>query len=480
MHARLDIGELQSSAPRSREHSRRSFDDVLFAAAIAALAWVPFWFGSERSVAWGINAVVFASLVIIYEISLLWRGRDHAIALRHVGISAVCLSIVAAWCLVQASTEMPAGLENPIWQLARETLGSNIAGSISVNRDATLVALLRLVTAASAFWLLLQLCREGTRARILVKALAVIGLAYATYAIVAFFALPQTILWFSKVHYLDSVTSTFVNRNTYATYAAIGLVCALASMTSEFAKAFADEDERRLPALVAALFGPAGLWLAVAAVIATALVLTGSRGGAAAALSGVAAGAMIFALRGRKRRVMRLIGASILAVVLLGAILISFGELLAARLSQQGGQAADRIAAYELTLQSIADRPWLGFGYGTFEQTFPMYRDERLGVMRVWDRAHSTYLEVVQGLGVIGSFVFVLGVGILVWRCFLAAVKRRRSLTAPLAASAASVAVLLHAFVDFSLQSQAVALTWIALVGAGVAQSWSSRIATAT
>jgi hypothetical protein len=36
-----------------------------------------------------------------------------------------------------------------------------------------------------------------------------------------------------------------------------------------------------------------------------------------------------------------------------------------------------------------------------------------------------------------------------------------------------------HAFVDFSLQIQAVALAWTALLAAGLAQSWSSRIATA-
>jgi hypothetical protein len=40
------------------------------------------------------------------------------------------------------------------------------------------------------------------------------------------------------------------------------------------------------------------------------------------------------------------------------------------------------------------------------------------------------------------------------------------------------VIVGLHAFVDFSLQIQAVALTWVALLEAGTAQSWSSKIAT--
>jgi O-antigen ligase len=481
MHSRRELsGKQSSSRPGPRRSLRASFDGLLFAFALAALAWLPFWFGSERPIAWGINAVLFGSLVIIYEIDVLWRGRPHPVGMHRIALPALSVAIVGAWCLLQVSTSLPTGYQNSIWQLARETLASNIPGSISVNRDATIVALLRLTTAASVFWLMLQLCRSNARARLLVAALAGIGAAYATYGIVAFFGSPNTILWFTKTHYLDSLTSTFVNRNTYATYAAIGLVCALAKLTHAVSEAAANGEGRMVPALLAAIIGPAGVWLAIAGVIAVALVLTGSRAGIAAALTGVVAGALIAGLQRRGGRMVALLSTSAIAVVFLGAILVSFGDLLASRLSQQGMQAADRVAVYELTVQSIADKPVSGFGYGTFEQVFPMYRDARLGAVRVWDRAHNTYLEVVQGLGVPVALVFLAGVGALLRRCFAGALTRRRSVTAPLAASAVSVAVLLHAFVDFGLQSQAVALTWIALVGAGVAQSWSSRIATDT
>lgn len=479
MQLRQDFSEKHATSPTVRRRWRfRSFDDLLFALSLVAIAWLPLWFGSERPVAWGINAALFGALAVAYEVAVLWRGRGHAVALRYVALPAASLAIVGLWCVLQVSTSLPASFQHPIWQMARETLATNVPGSISVNRDTTIIALLRLCTAASAFWLMLQLCRSSARARRLVGALAVIGGAYAIYGIIAFFGMPGTILWFTKYHYLDSLTSTFVNRNTYATYAAMGLVCALVRLSGAVSDAVARGEGRMVPSLLAAFIGPAGAWLAIACVIAVALVLTGSRGGIAAALTGVAAGALIAGLQGRRGRMAKLVGGGAVAVVFLAAVLVSFGDLLASRLTQQGLQAPDRLAVYELTVQSIADRPVTGFGYGTFEHVFPIYRDARLGVMRVWDRAHNTYLEIVQGLGIPFALVFLGCVAMLIYRCFSGALRRRRGVTAPTAASAVSVALLLHAFVDFSLQSQAVALTWMALVGAGVAQSWSSRIAT--
>ena len=48
---------------------------VLLWAFIAGLAWCPFWFGSNDLLAWGINAVLFPGLVVIYEFSLLVKRR---------------------------------------------------------------------------------------------------------------------------------------------------------------------------------------------------------------------------------------------------------------------------------------------------------------------------------------------------------------------------------------------------------------------
>jgi hypothetical protein len=71
--------------------------------------------------------------------------------------------------------------------------------------------------------------------------------------------------------------------------------------------------------------------------------------------------------------------------------------------------------------------------------------------------------------------MLVAMVAVLVWRCVKGAATRQMNETPGVVAS---VALLLgaHALVDFSLQLQAVAITFMALLGAGVAQSESSRL----
>jgi hypothetical protein len=63
----------------------------------------------------------------------------------------------------------------------------------------------------------------------------------------------------------------------------------------------------------------------------------------------------------------------------------------------------------------------------------------------------------------------------MVFRCFWGALQRRRDYLAPAAAVAATVVIGLHILVDFSIQLEGIAMTYAGLLGAGFAQSWSSR-----
>ena len=105
-----------------------------------------------------------------------------------------------------------------------------------------------------------------------------------------------------------------------------------------------------------------------------------------------------------------------------------------------------------------------------------MYRDRSISVQGAWLQAHDTYLEVFQGLGLVFGSMLVACVFLFVLRCIQGAMTRQENVTVPRVAAGAAFLVGIHASVDFSLQIQAVALTFIAILGAGVAQAESSRV----
>ena len=447
---------------------------------VLGLGWAPFWFGGDRPLAWGVNAIVFGALVVALELYELATGSSHPVALRRIWLSALGLAVVVAWTLIQMSPWVPASFQHPIWRLAEEQLGQPVPGSISVNRDATALALVRLLTNASAFWLAIQVCRSRQRSVWLVQAVAMIGLAYAIYGLIAFLMFPGSILWFTKVAYPESLTSTFVNRNSYATYAAIGLVCAFALVLRSFSAVEQQSTAwRQAAAVLVAFNGAGGFWLATTLVVGAAFMLTGSRAGILCGLAGVVTIAILAVVR-RKQSANHGEVAIAIAVLALGAIGLSYGETFASRISDFGLRLDDRLLVDKMVLIAIADHPVLGFGFGTFEHVFPMYRDASISPFGRWDKVHNDYLEAVIGFGVPIAAVFMCGLALLVGRCFWGVVSRRHYNTAGAAATAVSVVVLAHAAVDFSLQMPGVSLTFAAVLGAGVAQSWSRRTDTAT
>ena len=159
---------------------------ALFWVFVAGLAWVPYWYGSNDLIAWGINAVLFPGLAVIYEISLLARGASHPVSIKSIRLSAALFVAVVIWILIQNATWTPSFLQHPIWGMAADNLQTSVDGSITVDRDLTTLALLRLLTAASVLWLAIQLCRNASRAIQLMFAFVAISTAYAAYGLIAF------------------------------------------------------------------------------------------------------------------------------------------------------------------------------------------------------------------------------------------------------------------------------------------------------
>src|SRR6516165_7292588 len=127
-------------------------EQIIFGAAILGVAWAPLWLGSNREIAWLINAGYFGTLALLLEATLLVGRRAHPVAIKRLAFPAVIFAFTCVWILIQASTWIPTWLENSIYQYGRETYGIDLPGSISINRELTYTALLRLLTEGAVFW----------------------------------------------------------------------------------------------------------------------------------------------------------------------------------------------------------------------------------------------------------------------------------------------------------------------------------------
>ena len=122
----------------------------------------------------------------------------------------------------------------------------------------------------------------------------------------------------------------------------------------------------------------------------------------------------------------------------------------------------------------IADHPWFGTGLGTFVWSFPAYRSD-VSMWGVWEFAHSTSLELAADLGL--PLTGLIG---LAWLVVLVVLirgvrTRRNDRIVPAGALAVVILSLAHSSIDFSLQNPGYAIVVFALVGAGLAQSFSSN-----
>lgn len=219
---------------------------------------------------------------------------------------------------------------------------------------------------------------------------------------------------------------------------------------------------------------PVVLSFAMMLLCLAAMLMTNSRAGIVLSLVASIVAFVGFFYRDLPRR--GGIAAALVIGVLIALVFLQvLGGNVSGRFDVQGLSDEGRLETYRSTLRMIADHPWFGTGLGTFVWSFPAYRSASVSMWGVWDLAHSTPLELASDLGLplaglIGlAWLVVLGVLIRGVRT------RRHDRIVPTGALAVAILGLAHSAMDFSLQIPGYAIVVFALVGAGLAQSFSSN-----
>lgn len=438
---------------------------------VALVVLTPLPLGSVYPWSWGLLAVGIGCVLGIWCFRLLAGKAPLAVPLTAVWPTLLPFFLVVAWIVLQMVSTTPDSWHHPAWSWPASAFNAVPSSRITVDPARTSAALTRLITYGAIFWLALQYGRDRRAAQMMIKALVFAAVAFSLYGLVVELSEIRMVLWFPKATAIDDLSSTFVNRNTFATYAGLALVCVsgliLARVEGRMANTddLADSVDRGIDAIIARSSTLIAGWL----LIASALLLTHSLGGI---FSTVLALASLVALyiyaRGARREV--IIGLATGAIVLLGAAVVVGSTGWEERFNQAlWNQPDDRGKLALLSLQGIEERPLLGTGYGTFETYFEYRRPADMEPR--YTKAHNTYLESAVELGLPAAVMLVavfVSIAVRTWR---GARRRRRDAIYPCIGFSATVLVGVHSLLDFSLQIPAVTAAYCLVAGIACAQA---------
>lgn len=452
---------------------------LIFAGLIAVVALAPLPLGSNRPLPAALLLAATGALLVAWPaVALFSREGLRMGPLRALALPALLYALVLAWVLFQAAPLPPVlggvlqSWGDPLWREASAALGPDLPPHISINPAATLEGGFRLIAYAGLFWLAFQLTRDPARAAQARNVIITIGSAYSLYGLFALFGGEAWFLGTIGARPGQSLTSSFVNRNSYATFAGITLLAALSLFLERIRHLVTLEGslKRKVALVIEHIVFQSRLLTASILAITLALFLTTSRGGIFASL--FALGALILLqLPRRAGKGRQPIG--LVALVILGVAVIAGGGNFLDRLERQGLSLETdlRSTLFSTTFEAIKTAPLKGTGFGTYQDAIEPYRANDPNIFALWEKAHNTYLENALELGLPAALALNIAILLVARVAYHGVRERRRHKSFPAIGVAATLLVGLHALVDFSLQIPAVAVLYAFMMGLAIAQS---------
>jgi O-antigen ligase len=426
--------------------------------------------------------MLIALLAISWAVKSIFFSRSDtlsSIPKKQLTVLIISFLLVLLWAFIQTLTTIPSGWIHPLWPIINDTLSTNSQGTISLNRDDTLTSIMRLISYALVFWLSQHYCQHREKAKQVFFCLMLAGFVYSLFGLIIYLGGFDSIIWQHKWS-AKTLSSTFVNRNHFATYAGLTLICSLAliSESVQVSNRYKLGGFIGLQRFLENLISRTWLPLLAFFIIGTALILTHSRGGFLSTLLAILVllAALNLIFQTRNIHFLSVVG---IFIIIGGWMFYVSGDILTNRFDRLEVNSINRIRVFQITWNAITDNPWLGYGYGCFQEAFAVYKTIDIAGSRnqplLWDYAHNTYLETMFELGIPAAFALFLCFVKLALDCLKGLFIRKRDLIFPAAGLAATALIASHAIIDFSIQIPAVAYTYALLMGAAWAQSFSSR-----
>jgi O-antigen ligase len=368
------------------------------------------------------TAALAPALAALLFLSLLmaWVPARWAVSLLETGAFSLAALWVVQWILrggrPRAGWPLIPLAAAPLWGLAQ------LAAGHSVYRHATWNAVLGWMANLALFFLALQVFADAGVRRRFLGATAWFALAVSVVATLQLFTSEGRVFWIFPVSVESPVAGPFLSRNQFAAFIELTLPLALAGAARGGRHALAG--------------------LLMAGAMYASVIASGSRAGFVLVSLEVA----VFAVLAFRRRARTL--AWLLASVILFTTLVGW-ERLWSRL-RQPDPYRDRRQMLAASIDMARERPWAGFGLGTWPYVYPAYARSDDGL--VANHAHNDWAEWAAEGGL--PFLALL-LSIALW-----------SLRPALGSGwgIGLVAVAAHALVDYPFQKPALAALFFVLL----------------
>lgn len=428
----------------------RQFNWFLSAVILLVLLASPMMIGSNRPVFWMLNTAVLSAVTAVFLLLVNFgvvKMRVSFSRWRLFGALAALYLLGLVAQLVLASVTAPERFHSP--------------GDI-------LTGLLRVVSYGCLLLLSLQVTTNVGRARKLAWGVFGVTILIAIYALVSR-QVPE-LLFYEKDVYVDALSGPFINRNSFATYLAFGSALGTALVLRNDREDMMSQRRGRMD--VEMVIGRLVVFVAVLLLFAC-ILASGSRMGAFVGLLGILIPVVLRVTQSDRNSGSRqaLVGLALAVVALLAFALVSaaYGGLVFDRLGSTGMSADVRWNLYENVFDIALQRPFLGYGFDSFELAFRMGHELPVSPDLRWQNAHNTYLELWVELGfILGSIPPVL-TGLVLFRLLRRGAENQYSGYLAQAAVSAIIIAAIHSLVDFSLEIEANVFLFLVIIALGLA-----------
>jgi O-antigen ligase len=443
-----------------------TFRSIQLWTTIVVLVLAPLFFGSVDQL-WVAVWTILLSASALYGAAVPMDTGQNRILF---GFLALC-GVYALVAIIQIIPNAIEQLNDPSWARANDVLGFNALPRISSRAEIPPLAIGHFFLFATSFISGFSVGTSRDNSDRLIWFAQYSILLYAIYGLAALILTPDMVLWAPKLAYRGSLTATFINHNTAATFVGAGAILwfcfaffSLQSFQSSSIRLLllVHSNEHLAFKVVARAVGALTCFFA--------LLLTGSRGGLICTCLGLLVAIVLMTASKQKLRFWHIVVLGGVALVVTAAL---FGRI--GRIGSQGLFDDRRWTVYGLCVEAIRQRPLLGAGLGTFADLFPSLRDNNFYSWGVWDYAHSTILEIAVEMGIpVAAMVVMAALASLFILVRSAARSKGRSRRLLAAITGIAVLSYLHSMIDFSLQIPGYLIPFGILLGCGLARASST------